>query len=67
MEKVKGIVKFFDKDKGYGFIKIDNGRDIFVHVNQLYKNSYTVEADQTVIFEIAEGKRGLEAHNVEIV
>ena len=54
-----GTVKFFDNKKGYGFISVKDGRDVFLHVNQLYKNNYTIEEGQSVRFESKESKKGL--------
>lgn len=62
-----GTVKFFDNKKGYGFISVKDGRDVFLHVNQLYKNNYTIEEGQSVRFESKESKKGLEAYNVELI
>lgn len=58
-----GIVKFFNETKGFGFIKIDgSSEEIFVHVTGL--NDQIREGD-TVSFDVAEGKKGLNAVNVK--
>ena len=60
-----GTVKFFNESKGYGFITPDDGgKDVFVHANGLNVDSIT-EGDK-VSFEVEEGRRGLNAVNVEI-
>jgi CspA family cold shock protein len=58
----KGTVKFFNETKGFGFISDESGQEIFVHVTGL--NDRIRENDE-VIFEVAEGKRGLNAVNVK--
>lgn len=58
-----GVVKFFNETKGFGFIKIDgSGEEIFVHVTGL--NDQIREGD-AVTFDVAEGKKGLNAVNVK--
>jgi CspA family cold shock protein len=60
-----GTVKFFNEDKGYGFIAPeDGGKDVFVHVNGL-KDSIT-EGDK-VSFDVEEGQKGLNAVNVTLI
>ena len=60
-----GTVKFFNEDKGYGFIAPeDGGKDVFVHVNGL-KDSIT-EGDR-VSFDVEEGQKGLNAVNVVVI
>ena len=57
-----GIVKNFNKDKGFGFINMEGEeRDIFFHYSQLVK---TIDPGQKVEFELVEGDRGLQAHQV---
>jgi CspA family cold shock protein len=58
-----GTVKFFNETKGYGFIKDDDGQEIFVHVSGLKEK---IRQDDKVTFEIQEGKKGLNAVNVEL-
>lgn len=60
----KGTVKFFNEAKGFGFIKIENGEDIFVHSSGL-KDS--IRENDEVTFEIEKGKKGMNAVNVELV
>jgi len=59
-----GTVKFFNETKGFGFIKAENGEEIFVHATGL--NSEIKENDE-VTFEVEKGKRGLNAVNVTLV
>ena len=62
---MKGVVKWFDADKGYGFISSDEGKDIFVHFSAIQTEGYKTlaEGDQ-VEFEIKDGDRGQQAANV---
>lgn len=67
--RVKGTTKFFNSDKGYGFlIPADGGDDVFVHLKELKaKGIRTLAQDQKVTFEIVEGRDGKpKAANVEI-
>ena len=59
-----GTVKFFNETKGFGFIKEDeSGKEYFVHVTGL---SDKIRENDTVIFDIQEGKKGLNAVNVKL-
>ena len=60
----KGTVKFFNETKGFGFIKEDeSGKEYFVHVTGL---SDKIRENDTVTFDIQEGKKGLNAVNVKL-
>lgn len=59
----KGTVKFFNDAKGYGFIKDENGQEVFVHVSGLKEN---IRENDTVEFETEQGKRGINAVNVRL-
>jgi cold shock protein len=62
---VKGIVKWFNNKKGYGFITPENGNDVFVHFSAITGEGYkSLEEGQAVEFEIKEGPKGQEAANV---
>ncbi|HPB68208.1 MAG TPA: cold-shock protein, partial [Candidatus Omnitrophota bacterium] len=55
----KGIVKWFNNQKGYGFITPESGEDVFVHHSEIQGNGYkTLEEGQKVEFEIANGPKG---------
>ncbi len=58
----QGKVKWFNSQKGYGFIQMENGKDIFVHHNAIQGSS--LEEDDQVEFEIATGPKGDFAENV---
>jgi len=62
---MQGKVKKFNKEKGYGFIKLEDDRDVFFHYSQLVMEGYkTIEEDAEVEFELVNGDRGLQAHNI---
>ena len=61
----KGTVKWFNNQKGYGFILDEAGKDVFVHYSGLVMEGYkTLEEGEKVSFEITEGARGPQAANV---
>ena len=61
----KGIVKWFNGSKGYGFITREEGDDVFVHYNAIEGDGYkTLEEGDQVQFEVTEGPKGLQATNV---
>ena len=65
---MQGTVKFFNSEKGFGFISRDGGDDVFVHFSNIEGSGYkTLEEGQTVEFEIGEGRKGPEAQNVRVV
>lgn len=60
-----GTVKFFNSEKGFGFISREDGPDVFVHFSQIAGNGYkTLNEGQQVEFEIGPGRKGDEAQNV---
>lgn len=61
----KGTVKWFNNEKGYGFITRENGPDVFVHHTAIVAEGFRSlnEGDQ-VSFEVVEGQKGLQARNV---
>lgn len=63
-----GKVKWFNAEKGYGFITTDEGKDVFVHYSSIQTDGFrSLEEGQTVTFEIVEGDRGQQAANVTVV
>ncbi len=63
-----GTVKWFNAEKGYGFISQEGGTDVFVHHSALQMEGYrSLEEGQAVEFEVQEGQKGLQAANVRAV
>ncbi len=64
----KGTVKFFNDQKGYGFITRDEGDDLFVHYSSIVGSGRRTLLDgQQVEFEVGEGPKGPEASNVQVI
>lgn len=62
---MKGKVKWFNAEKGFGFISNEEGKDIFVHYSQIEQDGYkSLEEGQPVEFEAVEVDKGLQAHKV---
>jgi len=65
---VTGTVKWFNNDKGYGFIQQEEGPDVFVHFRAINGEGHRSLSDgQKVTFEITQGQKGPQAENVTIV
>ena len=63
-----GTVKFFNEEKGFGFISRQNGEDVFVHFSNIEGTGRrSLETGQEVQFEIGQGNKGPEAKNVSIL
>ena len=61
-----GTVKFFNAEKGFGFISREDGDDVFVHFSNIQGSGYkTLDEGQRVEFDIAPGRKGEEAQNVQ--
>ena len=63
----QGKVKWFNGQKGYGFIEQEGGKDVFVHVNSLAPGVDTLAENQVVEFEVEQGQKGPQATNVRPV
>lgn len=65
---MKGKVKKFNNEKGYGFIKTDDGKDLFFHYSELQMEGFkTVNTGQSVEFEVVETEKGLRAVNIKVL
>ena len=63
----KGTVKWFNSQKGFGFISDEEGNDVFVHFSGLAMDGFkSIEDGQAVTFDVTEGARGMQAINVNI-
>ena len=63
----KGKVKWFNSEKGYGFIEAEDGTDVFVHFSALNMEGYkALEEGAAVEFEVIEGEKGAQAANVTV-
>jgi CspA family cold shock protein len=64
----QGTVKWFNAEKGYGFIAVDDGADVFVHYSSILADGYkSLEQDQRVEFEITQGAKGPQADQVRVI
>lgn len=63
-----GTVKWFNNNKGYGFIESETGTDVFVHYSAIQNHGFkSLSEGQRVEFEITEGPRGQQASNVQVI
>ena len=61
-------MKFFNAEKGYGFISLEGQKDVFVHYSNIQGEGYkTLEEGQHVEFDVAPGRKGEEAQNVRVI
>ena len=64
----KGTVKWFNNDKGFGFITREQGEDVFVHFRAINSEGYrTLQEGQRVEFTVIQGQKGLQADNVTVI
>lgn len=64
----QGTVKWFNADKGYGFITQESGPDLFVHYSEIQGSGYkSLNEGDKVEFEITEGRKGKQASNVKVI
>ena len=63
-----GTVKWFNNEKGFGFISVEGGDDVFAHFTAIQGEGFrSLEEGQTVSFDIVEGAKGLQAANITIL
>lgn len=61
----QGTVKWFNAEKGFGFISSETGEDVFAHFSAIQSNGFkTLEEGQKVTFDVEQGQRGLQATNI---
>ncbi len=64
----QGTVKWFNNEKGYGFIAVDGGQDVFVHYSAIQTEGYkSLDENQRVEFEVVQGPKGPQADAVRLV
>lgn len=62
-----GTVKWFNADKGFGFITTEAGNDVFAHYSQIQKDGFkTLEEGQAVTFDVVDGAKGPQAENIQV-
>ncbi len=62
---MNGTVKWFNAEKGYGFITTEEGNDVFAHFSQIQQAGFkALEEGQNVTFDVVEGQKGLQAENI---
>jgi cold shock protein len=67
-QRTRGTVKWFNGEKGYGFITQENGPDLFVHYSEIQSRGFrTLNEGDVVEFEITDGKKGKQASSVIVV
>jgi CspA family cold shock protein len=65
--RVQGIVKWYNESKGFGFIGVEGGDDVFVHYNAIQVNGYrSLSEGAAVTFEMVKGKKGPQAEDVKL-
>ena len=68
MSTTTGTVKWFNSDKGFGFIEQENGADVFVHFSNIVGTGYkSITEGQKVKFSVVNGDKGLQAEEVTII
>jgi len=68
VKMAQGTVKWFNGDKGYGFIEVEGGPDVFVHFSAITGGGYrSLDEGQKVEFDITQGQKGPQAENVKVI
>lgn len=64
---MKGTVKWFNQEKGFGFITGEDGKDVFAHFSQIQKEGFkTLNEGEEVTFDVSEGEKGPQASNIVV-
>ena len=64
----QGTVKWFNAEKGYGFVQQDEGQDVFVHYSQIQTDGFrTLDEGQRVEFDVSQGQKGPQADNLRVI
>lgn len=65
---MNGTVKWFNSEKGFGFITGEDGKDVFAHFSQINVDGYkTLEEGQKVSYDVVQGQKGPQAENINII
>ena len=65
---MKGKVKWFNSEKGFGFITTEEGNDVFAHFSKIQKEGFkTLEENQEVVFDVVDSEKGPQAENIVIL
>ena len=65
---MNGTVKWFNAEKGYGFVTTEDGEDVFAHFTQIQKDGFrTLEEGQAVSFDVVDGQKGKQAENIVVL
>ncbi|ADK15012.1 MULTISPECIES: cold-shock protein [Clostridium] len=65
---MNGTVKWFNGEKGFGFITGEDGKDVFAHFSQINSNGYkSLDEGQKVSYDVVEGPKGLQAENITTI
>ena len=63
-----GTVKWFNAEKGFGFITMENGEDVFAHFSQIQKDGFkSLEEGEAVSFDVVDGDKGPQATNITVL
>ena len=64
---MKGTVKWFNQDKGFGFITGEDGKEVFAHYSQIQKDGFkSLDENEEVTYDVIEGQKGPQAANIKV-